>query len=171
MLATSITLWAVMFVLFRAVVYSTLFISLVLTFLPATVLSRAGVQAPDVLGAWQFSGLVLGAIGAAIAVSCILTFAIAGRGTPAPFDPPRRLVVTGPYRFVRNPMYVGAAMALTGAALFYQSWALMGYLLALVVITQLLVVLYEEPTLRRMFGDEYRAYCATTRRWWPTIRS
>jgi protein-S-isoprenylcysteine O-methyltransferase Ste14 len=156
-----------MFVFIRAVVYATLFVSLVLIFLPAAVLARAGVQAPEVFGAWQLAGILLGAVGAAIALSCILAFAVVGRGTPAPFDPPRRLVVTGPYRFVRNPMYIGAAMALAGAALFYQSWALVGYLIALAVVTHLLVTFYEEPTLRRMFGDEYRGYCARTGRWWP----
>lgn len=156
-----------MFVLFRALVYSTLFISLVLIFLPATVLARVGVPAPEALGVWQLSGIALGAAGAVVAFSCIFTFVVVGRGTPAPFDPPRRLVVTGPYRFVRNPMYIGAAMALTGAALFYRSWAVMGYLAALAIVTHLLVTFYEEPTLRRLFGDDYRAYCARTGRWWP----
>jgi protein-S-isoprenylcysteine O-methyltransferase Ste14 len=154
-------------VFIRAVVYSTLFVSLVLIFLPGTVLARAGVRPPDGLGIWQLSGSILGACGALIALSCIVTFVVVGRGTPAPFDPPRRLVVTGPYRFVRNPMYIGAAMALAAAALFYRSWALVGYLFALAVVTHLLVTFYEEPTLRRMFGDEYRAYCAHTGRWWP----
>ncbi len=66
-------------------------------------------------------------------------------GTPAPFDPPRQLVVAGPYRMVRNPMYLGAALALAGAALFYRSWALLLYCAAFLLITHLFVVGYENP--------------------------
>jgi protein-S-isoprenylcysteine O-methyltransferase Ste14 len=76
------------------------------------------------------------------------------RGTPAPFDPPRRLVVLGPYRLIRNPMYVGAGLGLTGAALFYQSIPLLGYAGVFLTITHLFVVLYEEPTLRRTFARD-----------------
>ena len=65
--------------------------------------------------------MVVGAIGAILALWCIATFIMIGRGTPAPFDPPRHLVVVGPYRLVRNPMYIGAALALAGAVLFYES--------------------------------------------------
>ena len=64
-------------------------------------------------------------------------------------------------------MYIGAGLALAGAALFYQSWALLLYCAAFVVITHLFVTLYEEPTLRRTFGDAYARYCQRTRRWWP----
>ena len=65
--------------------------------------------------------------GGALALWCILAFALVGKGTPAPFDPPRRLVVAGPYRYVRNPMYIGAGLALTGAAMFYGSLRLLSY--------------------------------------------
>ena len=157
-----------MFVLVRAVTYATLFISLVLIFLPARILSSAGIVQPAAIGAWQVTGAFVGAVGAALALSCVLTFALVGRGTPAPFDPPRRLVVRGPYRFVRNPMYIGAGLALAGAALFYQSWALLGYVAAFLLVTHLFVVLYEEPTLRRTFGKDYETYCEQTGRWWPT---
>jgi protein-S-isoprenylcysteine O-methyltransferase Ste14 len=156
-----------MFVLVRAVTYATLFISLVLIFLPARVLSSAGVTVPAVIGTWQVVGTFIGAAGAALALSCILTFAFVGRGTPAPFDPPRRLVVQGPYRLVRNPMYVGAGLALAGAALLYRSLALLGYVGVFVLVTHLFVVAYEEPTLRRTFGKDYEAYCEKTGRWWP----
>lgn len=156
-----------MFVLVRAVTYATLFVSLVLVFLPARVLSSAGVTLPAAIGTWQVAGVFVGAIGAALALSCILTFALVGRGTPAPFDPPRRLVIQGPYRFVRNPMYLGAGLALAGAALFYQSFALLGYLAVFLLATHVFVVAYEEPALRRTFPRDYEAYCAKTRRWWP----
>ena len=106
-------------------------------------------------------------IGTAIALWCVLMFVFIGKGTPAPFDPPRKLVIRGPYRFVRNPMYIGAGMTLAGAALFYESLSIFIYTGAFFLITHLFVVLYEEPTLRRIFGDEYEAYFRRVRRWLP----
>lgn len=156
-----------MFVFARAVTYGTLFVGLVLIFLPARVLSLSGIVRPTTIGIWQVAGMVLGTAGTALALSCIVAFAFVGRGTPAPFDPPRRLVVQGPYRFVRNPMYIGAGFALAGAALFYQSFGLLGYIGVLFLVTHLFVAAYEEPTLRRTFGKEYREYCERTGRWWP----
>ena len=156
-----------MFVLFRALVYGTLFVAFLLVFLPARVLAWSGLTRPATRGPVQLAGLVLGASGAALALWCILTFVISGRGTPAPFDPPRRLVVVGPYRLLRNPMYLGAGFALTGAALFYGSWALLGYCAAFILVMHLFVVVYEEPTLRATFGAPYTRYCGQVHRWWP----
>jgi protein-S-isoprenylcysteine O-methyltransferase Ste14 len=155
-------------VLVRAATYATLFIGVVLVYLPARVLARAGVTRPAELGMAQAVGGLLTAVGAALAVWCIATFVVAGRGTPAPFDPPRRVVSSGPYRYVRNPMYLGAAIALAGGALFYGSWALLGYAAAFLVLMHAFVVLYEEPTLKAAFGDDYSAYCRQVKRWWPT---
>ena len=156
-----------MFALARTAVYATLFIGLVLVFVPVRVLAWSGIIRPTTLGLPQVLGLVLGGAGAALALWCIATFAIAGRGTPAPFDPPRRLVELGPYRVVRNPMYLGAALALAAAARFYQSLALLGYTVAFGLVTHLFVISYEEPTLRRMFGVDYDTYCGRVSRWWP----
>jgi protein-S-isoprenylcysteine O-methyltransferase Ste14 len=158
-------------VLIRTVIYATVFIGFVLVYLPASVLSRAGVTRPAAIGAAQVGGMAVGAAGAALALWCIFTFALVGKGTPAPFDPPRRLVVRGPYRRVRNPMYVGAVLALAGAAWFYQSVALLGFTGLFALATHLFVIAYEEPTLRRTFGDEYLTYCRHVRRWWPMPRS
>ena len=88
-----------------------------------------------------------------------------GEGTPAPLDPPRKLVIRGPYRFVRNPMYIGAGRTLASAALIYGALSIFIYTGLFFLITHLFVVLYEEPTLRRTFGDEYEAYCSRVRRW------
>jgi protein-S-isoprenylcysteine O-methyltransferase Ste14 len=156
-----------MFILARAVVYATLFIGFFLIFVPARVLTSSGIIAPPTFGPWQAAGMLLAAAGAALALSCVLTFALVGKGTPAPFDPPRRLVVRGPYRFVRNPMYIGAALAMTGAAIYYRSIALFAYVVVFLLVTYLFVVTYEEPTLRRTFGKDYEAYCAKVGRWWP----
>ena len=158
-----------MFVLVRAVTYAALFIGLVLIYLPARLLSWSGIVRPAAIEVPQVAGMVIGAAGAAVALWCILTFASIGRGTPAPFDPPRRLVIQGPYRFVRNPMYIGAGLALAGAALFYGSLPLLGYTGLFFLATHLFVVCYEEPTLRRTFGQEYEAYLRQVRRWWPSI--
>ena len=158
-----------MFVLARAVTYSALFIGFLLVYLPARVLSWSGIVRPAAIEVQQVAGMVIGAVGSAVALWCILTFAAIGRGTPAPFDPPRRLVIQGPYRFVRNPMYIGAGLALAGAALFYESWPLLGYTALFLIATHLFVVSYEEPTLRRGFGPEYDAYCHQVRRWWPSV--
>jgi protein-S-isoprenylcysteine O-methyltransferase Ste14 len=156
-----------MFVLGRAATYSALFVGLLLIFLPDRILSSTGIVRPSAIRAWQVAGMLLGVSGALLALTCILTFAFVGRGTPAPFDPPRRLVVRGPYRLVRNPMYLGAGLALAGAALFYRSIPLLGYAGLFLLITHVFVVLYEEPTLRRTFEGDYEEYCRRTARWWP----
>lgn len=156
-----------MFIFVRAATYAALFAGLVLVFMPARVLSWSGISPPGEIGVAQAGGMLLAVVGAGVALWCVLTFALIGRGTPAPFDPPRRLVMQGPYRLVRNPMYIGGGLALAGAALFYQSFQLLGYAGLFFLATHLFVVFYEEPTLRRSFGQEYAAYCQTVRRWWP----
>jgi protein-S-isoprenylcysteine O-methyltransferase Ste14 len=159
-----------MFVAFRATTYSSLFIGLLLIYLPTRVLSWSGIVRPAASGAPQALGMIFGSAGALIALWCIFTFAWIGRGTPAPFDPPRRLVLRGPYRFVRNPMYIGAGLALAGAALFCQSLPLLVYGSVFLLACHLFVLSYEEPTLKRTFGAEYDAYCHRVRRWWPSAR-
>ena len=156
-----------MFVLVRTITYAALFIGLVLIYVPARLLSGSGLVRPEAIDVQQVAGMVFGAVGAAVALWCIFTFAAIGKGTPAPFDPPRRLVVRGPYRFVRNPMYIGAGLALASAALFYGSVPILIYTGAFLLAMHLFVVLYEEPTLRRTFGQEYETYCRQVRRWLP----
>jgi len=156
-----------MFVLARALAFATLFVGFVLVFVPARLLAWTGIRTPAAFGPAQIAGAVLVLAGGALALWCVLAFATLGRGTPAPFDPPRRLVVRGPYRFVRNPMYLGAGLALGGAALHFQSTAIAWYLAALAVAAHLFVVAYEEPTLARTFGEDYAAYRARVRRWLP----
>jgi protein-S-isoprenylcysteine O-methyltransferase Ste14 len=156
-----------MFVLVRAVTYAALFIGLVLVYLPARFLSWSGIVRPATTRAPQVAGMIMITIGTATALWCVFTFVFIGKGTPAPFDPPRKLVLRGPYRFVRNPMYIGAGMALAGAALFHQSLSIFIYTWLFFLATHVFVVLYEEPTLRRTFGDEYEAYFRCVRRWIP----
>ncbi len=157
------------FVVIRAITYAALFIGFVLVYLPARFLSWSGIAEPATTGAPQVAGMIMVTIGTAIAFWCVFIFVFIGKGTPAPFDPPRKLVIRGPYRFVRNPMYIGAGMTLAGAALYYESLSILIYAGLFFLITHLFVVLYEEPTLRRTFGDEYEAYFRCVRRWIPTL--
>ncbi len=156
-----------MFTLLRAVTYSVLFIGFLLVFLPGQLLQWAGITRPAQTGIPQLAGAALVVLGAGLALWCIATFVFKGHGTPAPFDPTRRLVVSGPYRFVRNPMYWGAIILLCGTGVRYASLALVCYSLLFWLATHLVVCGYEEPTLRRLFGSEYEAYCRGVRRWWP----
>ena len=154
-----------MFILIRALTYAAFFIGFVLVALPAWVAGPAGLERPAVMGWPQVLGGIMLVIGAVVTASCVLTFVAIGRGTPAPFDPPRRLVDRGPYAIVRNPMYIGAILALLGAAAFYQSPAIAGYAATFFVVMHLFVIAYEEPTLRNTFGPAYDDYCGRVRRW------
>ncbi|MFN2542376.1 MAG: isoprenylcysteine carboxylmethyltransferase family protein [Chthoniobacterales bacterium] len=156
-----------MFVLIRAVTYAALFIGFVLVYLPSRFARWSGIVEPATTRAPQVVGMIMVAIGTLIAFWCVLTFVFIGKGTPAPFDPPRKLVIRGPYQLVRNPMYIGAGMTLAGAALFYESLSIFIYTGLFFLITHLFVVFYEEPTLRRTFGDDYETYRRRVGRWWP----
>src|SRR6185295_18008860 len=100
---------------------------------------------------------------------CIATFIVRGRGTPAIFDAPRRLVAAGPYRYVRNPMYIGGALLLLGFGLIEGSPSIALFVPVWILLFHLLVVFYEERTLRAKFGPDYEAYCRRTPRWLPRI--
>lgn len=154
-----------MFLIVRAATYATLFVSLFFIWLPRTLLAASGIESPATIGAAQVIGAFVTIVGTALAVWCILMFVFVGRGTPAPFDPPRRLVVGGPYRFARNPMYIGGGVAILGAALFYQSYALLIYAASFFLLTHLFVIGYEEPALRRRFPHQYAVYCSKVGRW------
>ena len=160
-----------MLVLLRGLTYATLFIALFLVFVPQRILTAVGFVPTDYIGLFQFAGLAAIALGAALVLWCVLTFALVGKGTPAPFDPPRKLVAAGPYARVRNPMYVGAGTALAGAALFYQSAGLVAFTAGFLLAMHLFVVFYEEPTLERTFGAQYADYRNAVPRWMPTWRS
>ena len=129
--------------------------------------SRLPLSIPD----WALPlGWALIVAGGLLALWCISTFATRGRGTPAPFDPPREFVAVGPYRYVRNPMYVGAFGILLGASLVLRSPAIFGLAFAFLLFTHLLVLLYEEPSLEGRFGDPYLRYKSAVHRWLPRLR-
>ena len=116
----------------------------------------------------SLAGVLLLTVGAAGYVWCQSWFAIFGRGTPAPIDPPKRLVIRGPYHVVRNPMYVSVLLMVLGWSVYLRSSPLLLYAGALWVVLHTFVVVIEEPSLRRRFGDAYVQYCRNVRRWMPT---
>jgi protein-S-isoprenylcysteine O-methyltransferase Ste14 len=126
--------------------------------------ARIPLRLPAWLGAF---GVGFAIVGALVVLACVATFFTRGEGTPAPFDPPRAFVATGPYRFVRNPMYLGAAAALFGAGLIVASPAIVLLAVGFLGLAHLFVLAYEEPTLARTFGASYEEYRATVRRWRP----
>lgn len=112
-------------------------------------------------------GIAVMAAGGTLAFACVATFVTRGEGTPAPFDPPRKFVAAGPYKIVRNPMYVGGFIVLLGFGLYEQSPTILLFTLPWLLLAHSFVVLYEEPHLRATFGTPYDAYCRSVRRWWP----
>ncbi|HEX3552159.1 MAG TPA: isoprenylcysteine carboxylmethyltransferase family protein [Thermoanaerobaculia bacterium] len=153
-----------MLVALRGVFFASAFV-LLWAWLAVSV-RRFDAQLEITIPAWlRPMGLVLAAAGALVAAICIATFVTKGRGTPAPFDPPRQFVASGPYRFVRNPMYLGASMVLLGAGLALSSPSILLLGFAFLMIAHLFVVLYEEPGLTGRFGDSYLQYKASVGRW------
>ncbi|HEY3129126.1 MAG TPA: methyltransferase [Acidobacteriota bacterium] len=109
-------------------------------------------------------------LGAAMYGWCAWDFASAGRGTPAPIDPPKQLVMRGLYQYVRNPIYIGVLLVLLGEALLFQARILLEYMLEVFVFFFLFVLIYEEPALRKKFGESYDRYCATVPPWIPRLK-
>ena len=122
------------------------------------------------LASWQAGGLVLVFLGGLLLVDCVfLRFAREGRGTLVIFDAPRFVVRGGSYQHVRNPMYVANITIVLGLSVLYASWAVLAWAITLFVVFHLFVVLYEEPTLLRTFGDDYATYRRRVRRWLPRL--
>jgi protein-S-isoprenylcysteine O-methyltransferase Ste14 len=115
--------------------------------------------------AWPAAAVI--ALGGALYAWCVWVFATVGRGTPAPWDAPRRFVAVGPYRWVRNPMYVAVLAVVIGEAWLFLWLPLLAYAAVLSLAFHLFVVGYEEPTLARTFGDTYLAYRRSVSRWVP----
>jgi len=132
------------------------------------VLLRRGPQIET--GFFAYLAFPLWIIGGAILLWSFWNFLIEGRGTPAPIDPPKELVVAGFYRYVRNPMYVGIFLILLGHFLWFKNVWLIVYLVFAFLTVHLFVTLYEEPTLKRKFGAAYEDYLRRVPRWIPRFR-
>ena len=139
----------------------------VVGYVPYLLLGRR-LPAPTA-ASWALAVPLLAA-GLAVLLRCMWDFAVAGRGTPAPIDPPKELVVRGLYRYVRNPMYVAVGSILAGEAILFRSQALLVYAAVVVLFFTALVIVYEQPTLERKFGDSYRRYRREVPAWFPRLR-
>jgi len=131
-----------------------------------------GWQIHDPLPYWaplRVVGAVFLIAGVAVAGQAFVRFVVEGLGTPMPVAAPGRLVVGGLYRHVRNPMYVALLVAILGEALLLGQVSLLVYAAVVGVITNLFVRFYEEPTLRRRFGEQYEAYLRAVPGWWPRL--
>lgn len=120
-------------------------------------------------GPMTWLGVVLFLCGAAIYFRCAWEFAARGLGTPAPMAPTQFLVTTALHRYVRNPMYIGVAMAILGQAVLFRSVHVAEYAGVMLLIAHIFVVFYEEPTLRRQFGESYEEYRQKIPRWIPRL--
>jgi protein-S-isoprenylcysteine O-methyltransferase Ste14 len=154
----------------EAIVFTIVVPGTVAFWLPLAILDSSRMALPASRSLAQFAALVPLAVGAAIYVRCVWEFLTRGRGIPAPVDHPKQLVVTGLYRYVRNPMYLGVLLFLLGEALFLQYRGFLVYTAVWFTFVHLTVLVYEEPNLRRKFGESYERYTRCVRRWMPGKR-
>ena len=158
-----------LFVAFRAVLYGAGFV-LFWGWLASGARKYDARLGIELTSSWKTVGIVLMIPGALVVLACVASFVFRGRGTPAPFDPPVLFVPTGPYRYVCNPMYIGAALFLAGYGLWEGSVSIALLSLVLLFAAHAFVLLVEEPGLERRFGESYLAYKRATNRWLPRLR-
>jgi protein-S-isoprenylcysteine O-methyltransferase Ste14 len=121
-----------------------------------------------VLPAWtRVVGIIAMIAGSMLVLICVGVFVARGQGTPAVFDPPKEFVALGPYKYVRNPMYVGGFILLTGFGLYHHSVAILALAVLLAFLFHLFVLWVEEPGLEQRFGSSYRNYKNSVNRWLP----
>lgn len=132
----------------------------------AFLLKGPGMQT----GFFAYLAFPLWAIGGIIILWCFWDFLIKGKGTPAPIEPPKELVVSGLYNYIRNPMYVGAELMLIGHFLWLGIWLLLAYAAFFFLAFHTFILLYEEPTLKKKFGTAYEDYLKRVPRWIPRFR-
>jgi protein-S-isoprenylcysteine O-methyltransferase Ste14 len=142
---------------------------------PGTVLGYipyrfTGGFARQTSGPVAWLGVVVITLGVAVYFRCAWEFAVRGLGTPGPIAPTKYLVTTALHRYVRNPMYIGVFLVLAGEAILFRSLHLLEYMAFFCVIVELFVLYYEEPTLRRQFGESYEQYRRTVPRWIPKFK-
>jgi protein-S-isoprenylcysteine O-methyltransferase Ste14 len=136
---------------------------------PYLILVRTQQVSPGRVGVLEAFSLGIALVGAGMVVWVSYAFVTRGKGTPVPIDPPRRFVADGLFRYVRNPMYVGALLVLLGEALLFRSTWIVLYAAGLWLLLHTFLVLFEEPQLRRRFGGSYGIYVASTPRWIPHL--
>jgi protein-S-isoprenylcysteine O-methyltransferase Ste14 len=156
--------------MFRAALATLLLPGTVTLLVPYLLLRQSGVTEWPRVSALGVLAIVAGAAGFALLLHSIWAFAYHGRGTLAPLDPTRELVVKGMYRYTRNPMYTGVVVVLLSEALLFGSRGLLLYAVMAFLWFHLFVLFYEEPRLRAQFGDSFSEYVKKVPRWGITIR-
>jgi len=156
--------------LFKNLVFTVLVPGTFGVYIPMAIARGTGAKAAG-FGFYWLVGFGMLMLGALIYLVCVMEFAVRGRGTPAPIDAPKRLVVSGLYRYVRNPMYVGVLAVVLGLTFLTRSPELLGYAALLALVFHTFIRLYEEPALRKQFGAQYDEYCSTVGRWVPRVPS
>ena len=117
----------------------------------------------------EIFGVLLMTAGITLALLCLGFFAIRGRGTAAPFDPPREFVAAGPYLYVRNPMYIGGWLMFLGFGLYERSVSMTLFSIVWFLLAHLFVLYYEEPGLEKRYGESYLRYKKAVNRWIPHL--
>ena len=166
--------------LLRTVIFTLLVPGTVVVLIPRWLLASGASQPWASLGPVRYVGLLPLVLGAALYFRCVWNFLFTGKGTPATWftrpvraligEEPSVFVSRGPYRIVRNPMYVGVTLALLGQVVLFQSWTLLAYAALGWVTFHFVVVALEEPHLREKFGESYERYCRAVPRWLPGRR-
>ena len=157
--------------LLRSIFFTFLLPGTVTVLIPYWIISSSGTGIFSNHHLLRYFGSPLILIGAAGLIWCIWEFFSEGRGTLAPVDPPRHLVFRGPYKYVRNPMYVSVVTILIGEAILFMSTRVLIEAGVFIGLAYLFVVFYEEPVLRKQFGESYERYLHKVGRWIPQSRS
>jgi protein-S-isoprenylcysteine O-methyltransferase Ste14 len=144
-----------------------LFPGAVLVYFPSRLLIPTGFSELKLLALDQIAALLLIICASIILLNCIWRFATIGKGTLAPFDETQQLIIVGPYRYVRNPMYVSVLLILLGEAWFFGSGRLLAYTSFCFIVANVFVIAYEENRLRNKYGEQYLNYYQNVRRWLP----
>ncbi len=152
--------------LLQTILFTILFPGTVAGLIPYLIESNYTALGLD-LGVGRFAGLPVAIAGVLIYLATAGAFALIGRGTPLPLLPTETLVVEGLHRYVRNPMYIGVLSVILGEALWLESGLLLLYMALVFSAFNTFIRVYEEPTLRRSYGEEYQKYCESTPRWRP----
>lgn len=159
------------FLAVRSLLFVILIPGTVAGYIPWRILQASGQLLVPKFSVTTILAACVAMMGLSILLRCVWDFFAVGRGTLAPFDAPKHLVVRGLYRFTRNPMYNGVLALLLGEAWLFHSTTLLEYAIIVFVIFHLMVIIYEEPALESQFGASYRAYRAAVPRWGFTTRA
>jgi len=148
----------------------------VVVFIPAAILWISGRlgYSPKFAAVDQFLfwvALIAASKGLCLSIWTATLFVKLGKGTPAPWDPPKKLVIRGPYCYVRNPMIISVMLMLLAEALLFQSWPIAAWLVVFFIGNSIYFPLVEEKSLEKRFGDDYKEYKAHVRRWIPRLRA